>query len=108
MREITAWREGLVRDLKTYREVYGLLPMAASRLLSTELVLTLMHDHLPCERPERAWAILNGYTFPGLRALPEESQQAIAIARLLLPEPLGRGTWDRWLSEYQQVPAPYQ
>lgn len=55
-----------------------------------------------------AWSILNGYAFPGLRALPEESQQAIAITRLLLPEPLGRGNWERWLSEYQQVPAPYQ
>jgi len=108
MRETTAWRESLARDLKTYREVYGPLPMAASRLLYTELVLTLMHDHLPGENPERAWAILNGYAFSGLRALPEESQQAIAIARLLLPEPLGRGTWERWLSEYQHLPGPYQ
>lgn len=44
---------GACRDLKTSREVYGPLTMAASRLLYTELVLTLMHDHLASESPQR-------------------------------------------------------
>lgn len=107
MRETHIWRASLGEDLRAYYDVYGRLDIAPTQFLDTELVLTLMRDHLPDQPVDFAWAVLNGYPFPAIHSLPEESQRAIAIARMLLPEPLGRGAWGRWLADYQRVPQPY-
>jgi len=107
MRDTTAWRVGLTRELETARSAYGRISMTPADLLETELILTLLVDYLPDENPELAWAVLNGHPFAARTALPEATQQAIARARLHLRAPLGRSTWARWLAEYRQLPAPY-
>lgn len=107
MRDATTWRTELVHDLNESQAIYGPLSMSAARLLDTELVLTLLVDHLPGQDPTLAWAALNGYAFPAFHQLPEESQRALTIARLRLPELLGRYAWQRNLQHYQALVLPY-
>jgi hypothetical protein len=107
MRDAKAWRTALVRDLTTLRQLYGSLSMPVAQFLDTELVLTLLADHLPGFDPSYAWIVLNGHSFPALAMLPAVSQRAIAIARLRLPELLGRRAWQRNLAQYKAIPKPY-
>jgi hypothetical protein len=101
------WRQALDQDILAFRATYGSLSMSPAQLLDTELVLTLFADYLPEEDPAQAWALLNGYAFPAIRALPISARRAISIARQRLPEPLGRGAWARRLAQYAELPDPY-
>src|SRR6266699_2065539 len=107
MRDTKTWRTDFARELANMESVYGPLKMSFAQFLDTELILTLMNDHLPGQNPELAWAILGGHPFPALGQLPEASQRALALARLRLPDVPGRGAWERNLSLYRRVPAPY-
>lgn len=107
MRASTDWRTKLARDLDALQEAYGRLPLPPTQLLDVELILTLFAEYLPGEDPARAWAVLNGYPFPARETLPEASRRAILIARLRLPDPLGRGTWERLFSRYCAADSPY-
>ncbi len=90
MRDTKTWRTDFARELANMESVYGPLKMSFAQFLDTELILTLMNDHLPGQNPELAWAILGGHPFPALGQLPEASQRALALARLRLPDVPGR------------------
>jgi hypothetical protein len=60
MRDTKTWRTGLARELANMESVYGSLNMSFAQFLDTELILTLMNDHLPGQNPELAWAIILG------------------------------------------------
>jgi len=107
MRDTKTWRTDFARELANMESVYGPLKMSFAQFLDTELILTLMNDHLPGQNPELAWAILGGHPFPALEQLSEASQRALALVRLRLPDVPGRSAWERNLSQYRRVPAPY-
>ena len=101
------WWMALVHEFTTQASVYGPLPMPAGRLLEVEMILTLLADHFPGVDPAMAWAVLNGHAFPALNALSEEGRRAVALARLRLSDPLGRGAWERALAAYTALPVQY-
>jgi tRNA uridine 5-carbamoylmethylation protein Kti12 len=107
VRDTNAWHGNLSKDIRAYYDVYGKLDVTPNQILDTELVLTLMREHFPEQQPDLAWAVLNGHAFPKLLSLPEASLRAIAITRMVLPEPLGRTSWNRWLADYERLPQPY-
>ncbi|HEX6293053.1 MAG TPA: hypothetical protein VFZ66_27975 [Herpetosiphonaceae bacterium] len=107
MRETMRWRDGLMREFEAARVAYGRPSMAPADLLETELILTLLADYLPGEAPDLAWTVLNGHPFPARERLSEAARRAIACVRQHLRAPLGRGTWERWLSEYSTLAEPY-
>lgn len=108
MRDNLAWRRVAARDLAALQAADGVrLPLSPGRILDTELVLTLIHDYLPDEAPEQAWALLNGYPFPALADAGDEARRAVAICRLRLPETLGRGAWQRQIARYAMLPPGY-
>lgn len=108
MRNTTGWRAELVAQLKAAAETYGPPALDAPSILDTELVLTILADHLPEEDPELAWAVLNGQPFPSKQSLSEEVQRAIAIARLRLPRLLSRDAWTNvMLPGYKRLASPY-
>lgn len=106
MRKGHSWRANLTKDLEAQAADYGSLPMPASQILDVELVLTLLHDHLPGEDPRRAWTILNGHPFPARTRLPLIARRAIALVRLRLPRLLSRSSWERRLRQYTELRHP--
>ena len=107
MRNHAAWRLALTEEINGLKEVYGPLGLPSAQLLDFELILTLFAEYLPDQDPTLAWALLNGHPFPALQGLPVASRRAVAIARLRLPESIGRADWVHQMDQYKALASPY-
>lgn len=107
MRNTATWRADLAKELSAFKNVYGPLPMSATEILDTELILTVMKQAFPEQNPELAWAVLNGHHLPALEGLSEPLQKAITLTRLHLPWLIGRRSWEDSVRLYRTLSSPY-
>lgn len=107
MHDYTSWRSSLTDQLADVSSLYGPLPIPASQLLDTELILTLLSEYLPGMDPTSAWSVLNGQPLPALQALPVASLRAVAVARFRLASSVGQSEWRQQIEQYQSLRPPY-
>lgn len=105
MRNETAWRAQIQRDLAALQNQFGALPMSPARFLDTELLFTVIADHFPDADPYDAWTLLTGHRFPARERLAQSTRTALAIARLRLPAIFGRGQWLERVQLYCSAPT---
>ncbi|MCS6937733.1 MAG: hypothetical protein RMJ55_10120 [Roseiflexaceae bacterium] len=101
MRDLRAWAQPLVHELRRHwpRDA-ALQPYECC---SIELGLHVMQRLAPTMPAHALWALLMGYSFPGMPTSAED-QRALHVARLLLPFFRGPFPWKRALERYRQIP----
>ncbi len=107
MRDRTAWRRGLEKQLRAPHKS-GRMSLSPTELLEIELAIFAMQEVLPDRDIAGAWVLFTGYPIHQLlaRTTPEQ-ERMLRRARLLLPTVRGR-KWRQQLDSYDLVSEEFR